>query len=182
MGVVDLPSEKFFPETTSDPGREGRYVSYKNSLKLAKEHQPWEDPTKPSPLFAKKLRNAVLAAMPLLPQSLHENLKFFTSVGSPLDRYHGIDAFLEFEVMGKDPVRITLDITMQPGKDTWKTDILFSVGRIDIETFTNDISMGEFDDVINRVAKSVAELIFKRLTNRPTEQVFIPKEKEQRHA
>ena len=34
MGVVDLPSEKFFPETTSDPGREGRYVSYKNSLKL----------------------------------------------------------------------------------------------------------------------------------------------------
>ncbi len=182
MGVVDLPSEKFLPREITDSEREGRYVSFRDSLKLAKEHQPWENPTKPSPLFASKLRGAVLAAMPLLPQSLHENLKFFTSVGSPLDRYHGIDAFLEFEVMGKDPIRVTLDITMRPGKDIWKTDILFSVGQVNVETFTQDISKGDYDDIINRVAQAAAAFIFKRLTNKPTEQIFIPKEKAQDHA
>ncbi len=170
MGSVDLPRNEHL---------DGRYVPYAASIKLAKEHQPWEDPVMPSPVFAKKLREAALSSMPRLPQELHRNLKFYTSVGSPLDRYHGIDAFLEFEVTGKDPIRITLDITMKPGKDAWKADILFSVGQVDVETFAQDISVGKFDDIIGRVAKTVASLIFNRLTGRPTEKTFIP-EKEER--
>lgn len=169
MGSVDLPRNERV---------EGRYVSYAASLNLAKEHQPWEDPISPSPAFAKKLREAILDAMPRLPQELHKNLKFYTSVGSPLDRYHGVDAFLEFEVIGKDPIRITLDITMKPKKDSWKADILFSVGQVDVETFAQDISTGKFDDVIGRVAKTAASLIFNRLTGRPTEKTFIPEKEE----
>ncbi len=165
MGSVDLPRTELV---------EGRYIPYAASIKLAKDHQPWEDPIEPSPVFAKKLRDAVLRAMPRLPQELHKNLKFYTSVGSPLDQYHGVDAFIEFDVAGKDPVRITLDITMKPKKDDWKADILFSVGQIDVEMFTKDIGAGKFDDIIERVAKTAASFIFNKLTGRQIEKTFIP--------
>lgn len=154
-----------------------RYIPYRESLMIAKNHQPWENPEKPIPIFSKKLRLAVLAAMPKLPQEFHKNLKFYTSVGSPLDQYHGVDAFFEFEIAGREPICITLDITMKPGKDAWRSDILFSVENVDVETFTQDISIGKFDNLIERVAAAVARGIIKNITRQPFDRVFIPEER-----
>ena len=48
------------------------------------------------------------------------DIRFYTAVGSTLDRMHSVDGFFEFE--GK--VSVTLDLTMNPDKDCCKADVL----------------------------------------------------------
>ena len=68
--------------------RKSGYVPFQESVTFVKEHQP--DPLKRSP-FVKRLRSMVVedCADTTVP------VKFFTAVGTPLDRYHGVDAFFE---------------------------------------------------------------------------------------
>lgn len=48
------------------------------------------------------------------------DIRFYTAVGSTLDKMHSVDGFFEFE--GK--VTVTLDLTMNPEKDACKADVL----------------------------------------------------------
>ncbi|KKQ00903.1 MAG: hypothetical protein UW15_C0038G0004 [Parcubacteria group bacterium GW2011_GWC1_44_10] len=73
------------------------YVSWEDSLKLVRKFSPY-DPTDPhnKPLL-NDLRIAFIDELGFTKEKDMNRVKIFTAVGSPLDVWHGIDAFIEVE-------------------------------------------------------------------------------------
>ena len=92
-----------------------KYMKFNEALNWVKDHQPprW-DPTDPETRIANDLHALVAEELGL---DDYLGLLFYTAVGSPLDRFHGIDGF--FECGGK---RVTIDVTQNPNKTTYKAD------------------------------------------------------------
>lgn len=90
------------------------YVPFQEAIRQVKEDQP--SPFERS-LIVKELRNKIAANC----TDKTEAVKFFTAVGTPLDIYHGIDAFFEQGLR-----RVTLDISMRE-KRSFKADVLMKV-------------------------------------------------------
>lgn len=85
-------------------------VPFEKALNRVKESQPW-DPTDPG-LEANSLANN-LHAYVCLELGLEDwsQVALYTAIGSPLDRWHGVDGFFEF----KGEV-VTIDVTTDPRK------------------------------------------------------------------
>lgn len=93
------------------------YQSYKKALAEVRENQPWDHTDGPAPRFARDLHAEVALAVGLEDWA---HLRFYTAIGSSLDRWHGVDAF--FDLHG---VVVTLDVTMNPGKfNGYKADFM----------------------------------------------------------
>jgi len=77
--------------------KENGYVSWKDSLRLARKFSPY-DPTDPrNKPFLNDLRIAFIDELGFTEERDMDRVKIFTAVGSPLDFWHGIDAFIEVE-------------------------------------------------------------------------------------
>ncbi len=101
-----------------------KYANMRISFEVLKNLQPF-DKTDPTPDFANTVHYHVFEGLGLDA----EDLRFFTAVKSPLDRFHGIDGWFEIGDEG-DPKRVTVDITMNPNKDTgYKADIIFLIPK-----------------------------------------------------
>jgi hypothetical protein len=100
------------------------YMKYKEAVNFAKSHQRG-DPFNPKRFFPKSLRDALKEQ-----ESLHvtdeDQIGFYTAVNSPLDRYHGVDAFVEYKQEGKSII-ITIDVTMNSSKDSYKADVILAI-------------------------------------------------------
>jgi hypothetical protein len=96
------------------------YLDFDQSIDLAKKTQPWENPSAPQTPFAADLRKEVSKKIGAVPENFAyrpDDLKFFTSVGSHLDRWHGTDAFIEyFDRKNNRTYRILIDATIDPNK------------------------------------------------------------------
>ena len=77
--------------------KENGYVSWKDSLRLARKFSPY-DPTDPrNKPFLNDLRIAFIDELGFTEERDMDRVKIFTAVGSPLDFWHGIDTFIEVE-------------------------------------------------------------------------------------
>ena len=103
----------------------GEYISFKQAVELVKDNgrQPFEDPTNPEEKPFPHDLHATLVEM--LSFDNYEQLRFYTAVGSYLDKKHGVDAFVELDLGGGDLVRATLDMTQNPNKQDYKADVVF---------------------------------------------------------
>lgn len=74
-----------------------------------------QDPTNPEKDFPRELRLAIAEELSLESDEEMDRLKYFTAVGSPLDLFHGVDAFIVLE--GKNPgdpfKMVTFDVTLR---------------------------------------------------------------------
>lgn len=91
------------------------YLPYRQALALVRECQPW-DPADPGPRMASDLHATVCMALELEDWF---QLRLYTAVGSPADRYHGVDGWVEWQ--GRV---VTLDLTTDPAKGFAKADFL----------------------------------------------------------
>lgn len=82
------------------------------------------DPTNPSQPFARELRLAVIEQLGLEDEQDMDRVRFFSAVGTPLDVFHGIDGWIEFVPDQGPPRIVTLDVTLDPGKEEHKADII----------------------------------------------------------
>lgn len=105
------------------------YVNFKDALELAKKFQPIDktdpskepvDPANPRAPLLRDLKEALVEQMDLSDDQA-DRLKLYTAVGSPLDKFHGVDAFVEYD--GKI---ITLDITMRETEGEKKADVIIT--------------------------------------------------------
>ncbi len=103
-------------------GSESGYLKYHDSIELAKRFQPGS-PDNPSKPFLRDILFGVQDVFDDL--GLDVRVGAFTAVGSPLDKYHGADAFLTFDVGGKEFI-VTLDATLNPDKQQsgYKADLI----------------------------------------------------------
>lgn len=100
------------------------YMKRRQSIEFAKTHQRG-DPFNPKRFFPKSLRDGIKQDESLNITS-EDQLAFYTAVNSPLDRYHGVDAFFEYKTDGKY-ITVTLDVTTNPNKDSYKADVILAI-------------------------------------------------------
>ncbi len=117
------------------------YMKFRTAMQFARENQPSHLPP-----CALRLRQAVLREMKI-PEDFE--LKLFTSVGTPLDKFHGIDGWFEF-----NGFTVTFDLTMRPNKTAHKarvTVFLKHPDEVDLSYPAKDIAF-EFH-LAERMAK-----------------------------
>jgi hypothetical protein len=119
------------------------YFSYRRSLQIARESQPrgW-DPCDPHIQAANDLHYFVFEAMGI---EEIESLKLYTALNTPLDYYHGVDCFFEFngEV-------VTIDLTLNLNKPDVKADV-----RIDDQIIDDDKNIRE--NYMKELAREIAK-------------------------
>ena len=98
------------------------YLPYMDAMALAREFQPW-DPTDPENRAGSDLHANVALALGL--DDWFE-LSLYTAVNSPLDLFHGVDGWFEFN--GRI---VTLDLTRNPTKTSSNADIIIQESELD---------------------------------------------------
>ena len=108
---TDMFGERFVGEGNVE------YKKYEAAIEDVKNDYPG-NPSDPRPSFANDLHAEVVEALGL--DDKYDEVQFYTAVGSSLDRYHGVDAFFEY-----NGGRVTLDVTKNPAKaGGYKADLM----------------------------------------------------------
>lgn len=102
------------------------YIRFRKALDLAKKFQPY-DPANPDKHFARDIRIELQDLLGLTTEEEMDRVKFYTAVGSPLDKRHSVDAFIEYTDETGETVRATFDLTTNPQKQAYKTDIVIQM-------------------------------------------------------
>lgn len=131
--VLGAPS---LPQNTTQPG----YITFNAALDLVRKHQPNQLNRTP---LATKLRGLVAERS----NDSSIPVKFYTAVGTPLDHYHGIDAFFE-----QGNARVTVDVSARE-KDIFKADILLHA------TLDRDGRVVITDEEMSRAAENIAGIL-----------------------
>ncbi|MFA5888707.1 MAG: hypothetical protein WCW47_01010 [Candidatus Paceibacterota bacterium] len=98
-----------------------KFVSVPVIINQLRKMQP-SDPTDPGRDFANTVHYYVFEELGIDAK----DLRFYTSVKSPLDVFQGIDAWFETGDNGSMKM-VTIDCTLNPKKDEHKADIIFLV-------------------------------------------------------
>jgi hypothetical protein len=94
--------------------RQSEYMPFSDAIEYAKQHQP-------NALSRSRIVRDLRESVAGLCSDIETAVKFYTAVGTPLDTFHGVDAFFE---QGRH--RVTLDISLRD-KETHKADVLLHV-------------------------------------------------------
>ena len=123
------------------------YIPFRQAMVVLKSMQPF-DPTDPTPDFANTVHYYIYEGLGVDA----EGVKFYTAVRSPLDRFHGVDAW--FEVGDKV---VTLDVTMNQNKDDgYKADVTFVVPNGGLD---RKVDKEQFIEYSQKLAEEVLRLI-----------------------
>jgi hypothetical protein len=99
--------------------KQANSLPFREAVEITKKFQPG-DPTNPQKDFAREIRLALAERLGLETDEDMNRLKFYTSVGGPLDR-HGIDGFFTFSYVDEEGHQkecgVSFDVTRNPNKD-----------------------------------------------------------------
>src|SRR3989344_1859536 len=136
INKVDIQNPKYqkalhqAQEEESKEGQENGYLRFKKSVELVKEFQPF-DPLNPDKPFARDIRISLIDL--LIGKGWIEDTeedmdrgKFYTAVGTPLDKFHSADAFIEYQDKNGKTYRVTIDLTLNPHKKSYKDNVVVS--------------------------------------------------------
>ena len=137
---------------------EGEYINFNQAVDIVKDtdFQPFKDPTNP---HEKPFPHDVHATIvDLLSLDNYEQVRFYTAVGSYLDRKHGVDAFFELDLGNGESVRATLDMTQNPHKRDYEADVVFQWPRDGIDRRDPGDRI-VWRDKVNEVARDAADVL-----------------------
>ncbi|MEA3398211.1 MAG: hypothetical protein U9R06_00510 [Patescibacteria group bacterium] len=102
------------------------YIRFDSAIAYAKKLQASEDPSDPDTRFANDLHATIAGKLNL---ENYADLKFYSSIGTHLDKYYGVDAFFEIKI-DNVTVLVTMDITTNPNKgDQYKADTIINMPK-----------------------------------------------------
>jgi len=128
---------------------ETEYQKYDDAMKYVKDNQIGE-PSDPSAWFANDLHATIADELGLEDYS---QLKFYTAIGSSLDKYHSIDGFFELQIDPENPddvVRVTIDLTTNPNKDDYRADLVILVPKNGLDPKDDD-----YKEALNNHAQEI---------------------------
>ena len=169
----------------------GEYITFEQAIDLVKddEYQPFKDPTNPHEKpFPHDVHATLIQELAL---DSYAQLRFYTAVGSELDKKHGVDAFFELDLGNGKSVRATLDMTQNPNKRDYKADVVFQWpnegldrkdpdDRVVWQDKVSEISK-ELRDVLETEARLKEENIRSLSEDEIKESSKIAEEKKQKH-
>jgi len=144
---------------SKDNGEKSGYLPRGKAIDLIREFYK-DDPTAPLKPFSRDLRLEIADVLRLTPEQ-EENLKFYTAVGeTPLDLYHGVDAWIEYGTGKNDRVEVTLDVTKNTQKieQGHKADVIIP----DVPEPEND----DYLDFVEEFGKNIAIQIIEKQKNK----------------
>jgi len=112
------------------------FMNFRDAIGLAKSLDPTWIPTSPPTLFGRSLLSQVgdvLGRMLKVSKSKKRfDLSLYPTVGTPLDFFHGVDAFLALrDLEFNHDFIITLDFSLNVGKIVGKADFVISEDDVD---------------------------------------------------
>ncbi len=129
------------------------YLSYHSAMREVRNLQGESDPTDPDPSFANDLHATI--AEEFSPEA-YEHVRFYTAIGSILDKKHGVDGFIECDIDGQTII-VTLDVTANPQKaEGYKADVIILVPSDGID---KQVDAEEYQDVLTTAAKDIIQHI-----------------------
>ncbi len=124
------------------------YMKRREAINFVKSHQRGKDPHNPTRFFPRNLVEGIREDEGF-GISAGDEVSFYTAVNSPLDRYHGVDAFFEFKIGGKE-VMVTIDVTTNPNKDNYKADVILAIPSGGL-----DPSDPEYKDIVSHYVEQI---------------------------
>ena len=97
--------------------QEAQYLDFKKSLEWVKNNQKSDPTGKPEKAFAQAIKRGIAKKLGVL----YHEVRYYSAIGSALDIFHGIDAFVEYG--GKI---VTIDVTKESHKTYRKANILIT--------------------------------------------------------
>lgn len=136
IGEVDTTNREYqkelfrLQEEAAQKGATNRHIPYDKAMELARKFQPF-DPTHPNKPFARDIRISLLDLMinkKLITNSEEDQdrVKFYTAVKTPLDLFHGVDAFIEYKDIDNKRYPVTLDLTLTKSKRVYRSDVVIN--------------------------------------------------------
>lgn len=118
------------------------YTTYRAAVEYVKDTQ-WGDPENPSKFFPRDLLRTLRKDEALTVRVPAATYRYFTAIGSHLDRWHGVDAFIEVEYNNPTNesviIRTTIDVTRGPHKESgYKSDLVVEVPRNGVDPSDED--------------------------------------------
>lgn len=131
------------------------YLPFGKAVELAQKFQPG-DPTNPKKDYLRELLFAVQEKLDIDPDDEPDSVRAYTAVGTPLDKFHGVDAFISKKGERKD-ILVTLDATLRPEKinEGWKADLM--VGDLPSAEEDEDAYLQAIDDMAEKIAAKIRE-------------------------
>lgn len=135
IGKVDTENrdyQKELKKLQEEGAREGAtngFIKRAKAMELVRKFQPC-DPTNPyQKPFSRDIRVSLIDLMIIKGLISDDDedknrIKFYTAVGTPLDKFHSIDAFIEFEDKNGKKYPVTFDLTLNQNKQEYKSDIV----------------------------------------------------------
>jgi hypothetical protein len=159
----EIAESEVLGETTSEQKEkeaefQGEYITFNQAADPVKDNQfqPFKDPTNP---HEKPFPYDVHATLvDVLSLDNYEQVRFYTAVGSYLDKKHGIDAFFELDLGSGDSVRATLDMTQNPRKHDYKADVVFYWPKEGLDRKDPGDRI-VWQDKVNEVSKELKEVL-----------------------
>jgi hypothetical protein len=148
----ELFGRSHYESKTGEHNPDYSFVRPERAFEMLKHMQPF-NPFEPTPDFASELQASVYDRLGLDASQVG----FFTAIKSPLDRFHGVDGWLEINQPGRQS-RVTIDITTNPDKERSGADIIFLVPGQGLDRSSD---RAEFD----RHTAALAALVTDRLTH-----------------
>jgi hypothetical protein len=153
FGEVDTRDPRYAAELKKMGVGQNTYLPFAKSVELVKKFQP-SDPTDPKKDFLRELRLAIIGRLGIEDDDAMDAIGVYTAVGTPLDKFHGVDAFVSETADGNETI-VTLDATLRPEK-------IAEGGKADI--IIGDMPSPEEDeDAYLKAVESYAERIVARL-------------------
>lgn len=156
FGAVDTKNPEFQKELAKVT-KPNEFVFFPDAMKLVKKFQPG-DPRNPERALARDLRIEIIDQLGLTEEKDMDKVKFYTAIGTPLDKWHSIDGFFEIELENGITVRITLDATtidtekkIKRGQEI-KADIIITEKELDLGNEKN------LPEKITGIAKDIVEV------------------------
>jgi hypothetical protein len=128
------------------------YLKFRDAIVAVKKSQPYEDPSDPEPRFSNDLQATIADKLGL---DDYSHVRIYTAVGSHLDKFHKIDAFVEYDITKNRIVRVTLDVTQNPQKGAeYRADIVFHMPDEGL-----DPKINEDREIYNNKIKEIADKV-----------------------
>jgi len=133
------------------------YIPFRKSMEVARNMQPYEDPSDPDPRFANDLLAMICEKLNLKTVDEFKKLRIYTAVDSYLDKVHGVDAWVELDVEGEDMVVVTLDVTKNESKgEEYKADVVFLMPSEGLDPIDDKKEyLAKLEDVSNRIIEAI---------------------------
>jgi len=154
--VFGDPAEFVEGRKKRDFGHE-KYMSYRAAMQEVKDIQNnpenGMDPADPEKEFANDLHASI--AQEITPDD-YSKLRFYTAVETALDHFHGVDAFFEVDLDNGKTAIITLDVTTNPNKLSYKADVILHVPSDGVD---RKVDPEEYGLVLKKSIKEVMGVI-----------------------